>query len=136
MYNELTIENVQKMVFSKYGKSELKPKIYSPYREKIVVDMPRKKGQYHGSSYAIGENVCHDIEGDIVVPILIKDTVVDNIKKENCVITGIHKYAGGGKMPISKEDIETQAHIHFKCRGKNKEDTIKTLEYLSNLEVK
>lgn len=55
------------------------------------------------------------------------------MKKEGCTISEIHEHAGGEKMLISKEITETQSHIHFKCKSKNKDNVINILKNLSGL---
>lgn len=125
------LEEIQKLASKKYKEEELKPRIY--YTGNIVIDMPRKKGQYHGSSYTIQPAHCYNIEGDSVASTEIRDIIVRNLKENDCEITDIHEYPGGGILPISKDVLESHSHIHFKCKHKSDTNIVKILQQLPEL---
>ena len=97
-----------------------KPEIFKDFiMGYVTIDMPIKFVGEHGSSYNFRcrQNLkkCN-FYGDIVT--LRKDSknVQENVKKEECDIVTLHEHR--------------KSHIHFKCKDRSFEDTLKIVNFL------
>ena len=66
-------DEIQKTISKKYNKEKEEIKPHMRYTGNIVIDMPRKRGQYHGSAYVIQPVNCYNIGGDAVTSMDSKD---------------------------------------------------------------
>lgn len=96
------------------------------------IDLPRKQeDMYHGSSYEIlcnrPKTLCK-IKGDLVTNEDYDYEVVDKLEESDCKIFSVHTHAQQreGKMP------KRESHLHFICQDRDKEDTIRMINFLKN----
>lgn len=94
------------------------------------IDLPRKKGDmYHGSSYEI---LCNKpktwckIKGDLVADEDNEHDATKALEESDCKIFSVHTHTQKkeGKSP------KREFHLHFICQDRDREDTIKTINFL------
>lgn len=99
----------------------------------FTIDLPKKqKDAYHGSSYEI---LCNrpktwcKIKGDIVIEEDYDYDVTKMLEESDCKVFGIHTHA----TKIEKEKLpHRESHIHFICQDRDREDTIRMINFLKN----
>lgn len=99
------------------------------------VDLPRRKGLYHGTTFSIR---CRDkqcsFRGDIVTPRNEENIINDKLKKSYCDIKSIHQHPESIMYTIpGKEEQQKESHIHFECIRKSHDDTMKIAHFLREL---
>lgn len=95
------------------------------------IDLPRnKEDMYHGSSFEIlcnrSKTRCK-IKGDLVAKEDHENNVIQTLESADCKIFGIHTHVRQDTKPRLKEH-----HIHFICQDRDKEDTIRMIQFLKN----
>ncbi len=96
----------------------------------VTIDMPKKGKLQHGSSYRILCNTIYTwctINGDLVVNGKDEETTHKIIEKSDCKVFDIHRY-------ISKkgEENKEESHIHFMCVDKDRQDTVRMINFLKS----
>ena len=98
----------------------------------VTIDMPKKENKlHHGSSYEI---LCNNIytwckiRGDLVVDEKDEETTYKTIEKSNCRVFDTHKHY----FKKEGEEQKMESHIHFMCIDKDREDTIRMIQFLKS----
>lgn len=130
IFKEGIIEQ-QKLSEEKGIKEE--PKITPVEFNGFHIDLPRKKKEmYHGSSYEI---LCNrpktwcKIKGDLVTEEDHDYETVKALEDSDCKIFSTHTHVDmrkEGKLPYS------ESHLHFICQDRDREDTIKMINFLKD----
>ena len=129
IFKEGIIEQ-QKQTKEKGLKEELK---ITPMEFKgFHIDLPRKqKDMYHGSSYEI---LCNKpktwckIKGDLVVEEDHDYETIKELEFADCKIFSTHTHVQRkeGKPPY------IESHLHFICQDRDREDTVKMINFLKD----
>lgn len=107
------------------------PKIIPVEFNGFHIDLPRKqKDMYHGSSYEI---LCNrpktwcKIKGDLVVEEDYDYEVTKTLEESDCKVFSVHTHA-----TKRKEKPYRESHLHFICQDRDREDTIKMINFLKD----
>ena len=97
----------------------------------ISVDMPRREKElYHGSTYEILCNITKiwcKIKGDLVIDEEHDYDVTKALEESNCKVFDTHRH-----VQKTDEKLCGESHLHFMCIDKDREDTIKMINFLKN----
>lgn len=121
-----------------YENKLAEPKVYGRHISEdealFLLDTPRKKDAYHGSSFEFRcrRDICR-ISGEIITKRGLEKDMHDKIIENGCYVRGIHRHPESIMASIpgkqyKKEELES--HIHFTCLNKDYNDTIKIAKFL------